>query len=442
MKIAVVGAGYVGLSTAVVAAERGHEVVVVDVDASRVASLREGVVPFHEPGLADALAARSVAFETRPEIVRHVRLALVAVPTPADPVEGNDPSALVAAVHAIATVADHPDSNLEGVFVRSSVPPATLRRHVLPLFASADRRGKRVVVASLPEFLREGTALADQRFPDRVVVGADDEAAFTLARELYAGVEVPFLAMSLESAELAKLATNALLATCISFANELATIAEATGADVGEALAAVHGDRRLGGSSAVDLVRYLAPGPGYGGSCLVKDLDALLARARESGAAAPLLDAVRAVNASQADRVLARIAGALGGIRGRRIAVLGLGFKGGSADVRGSVAIGLVRALAERGAHVRVHDPRAVDAFAVAAGVSSLEATSDLADALDGADGVILLNDEPVYRESLPNRLSAGVVIADTRAVLEGCELPESVRRFVPGVRAPWEAPT
>ncbi len=439
MRVAVVGTGYVGLVSGLVLAERGHEVVFLDTDAEKIAALRRGELPFFEPGLEPLLVSTAAAtrahFVTSYEEIADCEVALLSVATPADEDGSSDTRALADASEQLARIGDASSSRLRAVFVRSSVVPGTTRGLVRARFEARSGRAATVKVGTIPEFLREGRALDDQRRPDRIVVGADDAEAFALAGALYAGVDAPRLETTPETAELIKLTNNAMLSTCISLANEVARIAERLpGVDAEAVFAGVHLDRRLGGATPAGLVEYLRPGAGFGGSCLGKDLRVLATFGRLHGEPTPLLDAVSAVNDDQPLRLLRRVSEALGGLAGRRLLVLGLAFKPGTEDVRGSIALPLVTAAVAEAAEVRVHDPRATDAFLRALPSSTrsrVHRAAELPAELGAVDAVLLLTAWEDYGTPLARMLEHArgpLLIADGRGLLRGRSLPGQVR--------------
>lgn len=404
------GAGPVGLSTALVLACAGHRLRVVERDPGRVRALRRGRVPYPEPGLEDLLRrlAGRVAVTPDPAAAAGARVLVVAVGT-----SHPRPEARVRAVHAAVTAtlaacgADPP----QAVVVRATLPPGGTRRLAAALAAA----GRPLPVAYVPEFLRGGQALADAAYPDRLVVGADDpaaaEAALALFRPLLAGSlrprplpppggyrpPQPRLLGSVE-AELVKLATNALLAVKVSFAAELAALCDAWGADAGAVAEGVGLDPRLGAG-------HLRPGLGWGGPCLPADAAALRAAARSAGLDLAVLAAAQRVNRALPSRAARRLEEALGGLAGRTVAVLGLAFKPGVADARRSPAAALVRRLLRRGARVRIHDPGwPPGALPAPAGA---EAAPDPYAAAEGADAVVLATAWPQYAELDLARLAA-----------------------------------
>lgn len=393
MKVLVVGAGRVGLIMAVALARLGHEVVCLEKDAERVGLLRQGRSPFWEAGLAEALqeelAAGLLAFAhagtasapvgahavesvadagERSAIAPGTQVVLLCVGTPSTPMGGIDTSQLEAAVDfllprlkrqlqsqvqwqvQLQVHQDDGSSSGKVVLVTKSTVPVGTARALAARIAAQGMAGQ-VLVASNPEFLREGTALADALHPDRIVIGVREPEAAEVLRELYAGIDAPIVVTDWQTAELIKYAANAFLATRLSLMNELADLAEATGADIVQVAQGIGLDPRIG-------PHYLKAGLGYGGSCLPKDVAGLIHMATDQGVAPVLLTAVASVNTLRPGKVVAKLRQALGGsLAGRVVAVLGLSFKGGTDDLRSSPALEVVRLLARAGARVRAYDP-------------------------------------------------------------------------------------
>ncbi len=362
MKLSVVGTGYVGLVTGACLADVGNDVLCVDLDATKVDMLRDGLVPIYEPGLQDMvrrnIAAGRLRFTTHPaEGAAFGVPQFIAVGTPPDEDGSADMSHVLAAALAIGRHMD----GYRLVINKSTVPVGTARRVTETIDRGLAARGAvhRFSVVSNPEFLKEGAAIDDFKRPDRIVIGSDDDAATALMRQLYA----PFgrnherlMVMDVRSAELTKYAANAMLATRISFMNEIALLAEEMGADIDAVRRGIGSDERIGH-------HFLYAGCGYGGSCFPKDVKALVKSAQSLGRDLPLLRAVEAVNETQksvlAQRVVARFGGDLSGYR---FAVWGLAFKPNTDDMREAPSVVLIDELLARGAEVHVYDPVAADA--------------------------------------------------------------------------------
>ena len=418
MNITMIGSGYVGLVSGACFSEFGASVTCIDVDASKIARLREGRIPIYEPGL-DELVSRNVeqgrlrfttGFE---EAVGGAELIFIAVGTPSRRGDGHaDLSFVYDAARRIAPLL----RDYSVIVDKSTVPIGTARqvkRIVAEINPEAD-----FDVASNPEFLREGAAIGDFMRPDRIVIGVESGRAEARLRALYRPlnlIEVPIVVTGLETAELVKYAANAFLATKISFINEMAALCEALGADVHDVARGMGLDGRIGR-------KFLHPGPGFGGSCFPKDALALVRIAQECGSPSRIVESVVEVNAAQRARMVARIRGALGGDEaGKVIAVLGLTFKPDTDDMRDAPALAILPPLVEKGARVRATDPRGIpEAKALLPG--SVEYAEDVWEALDGADAVVLLTEWNVYRgldlEEVRRRMR-GKVFVDLRNVYE-----------------------
>src|SRR6476619_2945984 len=354
MKIAVVGSGYVGLVAGACLAENGNEVVCVDKDPNKIRLLQRGKIPIYEPGLEEMVRRnreeKRLTFTTAlARGVRSAQIIFIAVGTPT----GEDGSADLQHVLAVARELARAMNGYKVVVNKSTVPVGTaakvreiIRRETTHPFS----------VVSNPEFLKQGAAIDDFMKPDRVVIGAEDPRAAELMKELYAPFTrtgAPIMLMDCASAELCKYAANAMLATRISFMNEVANVCEAVGANVDEVRRAVASDRRIGSS-------FLFPGVGYGGSCFPKDVKALLRFAAEKDYQFAILDAVEAVNERQKLRLFAKLKTHFGSLKGKRIAIWGLSFKPRTDDMREAPAIPLITGLLEAGAAVQAYDPEAI----------------------------------------------------------------------------------
>lgn len=381
-KIAVFGAGYIGLVTGACFAELGHHVVVRDIQPERIALLEAGDVPFFEPGLAELIAGNRerLAFTLdAEEAVRDAEAVFVCVDTPPTASGDADLSRVWAVVDALKGA-----SHLVAVVVKSTVPVGTGAR----VRAALDEAGlDRVGYASNPEFTAEGRAVEDFLHPDRVVIGAADETTARWVEGLYDGVEGPVEVMDVPSAEMVKLASNALLATKITFINEIATVCETTGADIVQVSRAIGMDHRLG-------PHFLNAGLGYGGSCFPKDSRALRAMANNSGYAFQLLNAVIEVNDLQPRRAIQRLKAELNGLEGRRVALLGMTFKPGTDDMREAPSAIIAARLLAEGAEVSCWDPMARPAPDAQPWASTTRHSEPLA-ALTDADAVILVTEWP-----------------------------------------------
>lgn len=414
--IAIAGAGYVGLTSAACFCEMGHRVRLLEIDPHRLALLRRGECPIYEPGLPELLRkhlgkALRVT-DQMAEAVQGAAALFACVGTPPSASGAPDLSALRRLLRDLKTV-----PHLEGtvLVLKSTVPPGTNRM-------AYDALQGRIPVVSNPEFLREGTALHDFFHPDRVVVGSPDEGAALLVAGLYKGVDAPLLVTGWEEAELIKYATNGFLAVKISYANEIAAICDALGADAADVLKGLGLDQRVGS-------QFLRPGPGYGGSCLPKDTQALIWKARRAGVRLDLLPAAQRANRRQRERLLEALRQALGGLSGKQVAVWGLAFKAGTDDIRSAASLELIPRLLEQGAAVRAYDPAAQEAFArlfPPAQWPGLTLCPDQWTALDGADGLLILTEWDAFRAAplAVRRRMTGRVVVDARNLLD----PEAAR--------------
>ena len=383
MRVAVFGAGYVGLVTGACLADLGHEVVVRDIVERKIDALERGEVPIHEPGLDELFGrnAERLRFTTDvAEAMEGAEVVFVAVGTPPTAVGDADLSAVWTVVDELPRV-DHRIV----LAMKSTVPVGTgvAVRHRL------DERGlEHVGYVSNPEFTAEGTAVHDFMHPDRIVVGAFDPADAEVVIRLHTGIDAPVLEYDVNSAEMIKLASNAFLATRISFINEIANVCEATGADVVKVAEGVGLDHRLG-------PHFFRAGIGWGGSCFPKDSLALKQLAANSGYSFQLLNAVIEVNELQKRRVVGKLERHLGSLRGKKIALLGLAFKPGTDDMREAPSLVLAARLQAEGAEVSAWDPVA-DGRAHLDGVVAVADT--VLDALDGADAAVLVTEWPELR--------------------------------------------
>jgi len=400
--IGVIGTGYVGLVTAAGFAELGNEVWCIDIDAEKVARLRRGEIPIYEPGLKELVERHRDRLHFSTDIadaLAHARLLFVAVGTP--PTYSGD--ADLSAVHAVVDAL--PDSDRHALVMKSTVPVGT-GASIARVFAERGKTGLRYV--SCPEFLREGSALSDFFAPDRVVVGDDGGWPGDAVAELYAPLRAPLVRTDIASAEMVKLASNAFLATKISFINEIANVCEQTGADVEEVARGMGLDSRIGRS-------FLQAGIGYGGSCFPKDVSALKQLAGNSGYHFQLLNAVIEVNELQKRRVIGKLRERLGDLAGQNVALLDLAFKPDTDDMREASSLVLAARLQADGANVRAYDPIAADQARKL--LPGLEVCGSALEAMEGADAVVLVTEWPEFR-----RLDWRAVAARMRgtAVIDG----------------------
>jgi UDPglucose 6-dehydrogenase/GDP-mannose 6-dehydrogenase len=438
MRVAVVGAGYVGLVTGACLADQGHEVSIVDLDASKVAAVNAGRAPIHEPGLPELLArVAGTTLRGTTDLVSavgHSEVVLVAVGTPSHE-GGIDLSAVEAACRAVGA-ALRLCSGYCVVVIRSTVVPGTTEGLVRRALEESSGRtaGREFGLGMNPEFLTEGSALEDFQRQDRIVIGAIDERSFAVLERLYEGFpDVPRIRVNPRTAEMIKYASNALLATAISFSNEMANLATAVGGvDIVDVMRGVHLSRYLTAQDPVSagwrapLAAFLEAGCGYGGSCLPKDVKALVAHGGSLGVEMPLLSAVDRVNAGRATRLLDLVRRHVPSLGGVRVTVLGLAFKPDTDDVRETPAAPVIRALLDAAAVVTVFDPVAGDRAEALFGPGRVAVAPSLAEAAGGASVIILVTRWPEFAalpELVANADPAPLVV-DGRRVLDRTRLP------------------
>jgi UDPglucose 6-dehydrogenase len=416
MQIAVVGSGYVGLVAGACFADLGHDVILVDNDQSKLAALTNGKVPIHERFLPELLSRhrgqRLTFSDDLKEAVRLSSVIFVAVGTP--PTESGE--ADLSYVESVAREISGGVNDYKVVVEKSTVPVYT-SDWVRKIILRSGTDPQLFDVASNPEFLREGTAVTDFMFPDRIVIGCDSERSAEVLREIYtpltsgsyyersdaipqpdrAQIPPPLIVTSTKSAELIKHASNAFLALKISFINAVASVCESVGANVNQVVHGIGTDTRIGR-------RFLNPGIGYGGSCFPKDVMAFRAVARESGYDFRLLDEVMRINEEQRQRFLRKVRSALWTLRGKNLGVLGLAFKGGTDDIRESPALFLVQALIQEGSRITAYDPAAMDRAreAVTCGITFVGSAYEAA---HGADALLILTEWEEFANLDLNRL-------------------------------------
>ena len=382
--IGVIGTGYVGLVTAAGFAELGNDVWCIDIDEAKIEGLEQGRIPIWEPGLTELVERHRDRLHFSTDIgdaLEHARLLFVAVGTP--PTYSGD--ADLSAVHAV--VESMPASDRHALVMKSTVPVgtgATIKR----LFDEQGKGGFSYV--SCPEFLKEGSAVEDFLHPDRVVVGDDGDWAGDAVVELYAPLEAPLVRTDIKSAEMVKLASNAFLATKISFINEIANVCEETGADVVEVAKGMGLDNRIG-------PKFLQAGIGFGGSCFPKDVTALKQLAGNSGYHFQLLNSVIEVNELQKRRVMAKLEKHLGSLVGKEIGLLGLAFKPNTDDMREASSLVLSARLQAAGARVRAYDPVAEEEARKL--IRGVQFSATALEAVEGADAVVLVTEWPEFAE-------------------------------------------
>lgn len=441
MNVSVVGTGYVGLVSGACLAEMGHRVVCVDIDAAKVAAVNAGRCPIHEEGLPEIIArhagGRLTATTDLAGAVRDTDLTLIAAPTPFDG-ESIDLSYVREVARAIGA-ALLLKAGYHVVVVKSTVVPGTTDEVVGPAVAEASERvaGDGFGLGMNPEFLSEGVAVADFMQPDRIVIGGIDDRTRDAIAALYASFpDTTLLRTGNKAAEMVKYASNALQATMISFANEIANLCESVdGVDAIEVMRGVHAMKELtaiSGNGAqrqtAPIVNFLSPGCGFGGSCFPKDLKAIVAHGRSLGTPTPLLDAVVAVNAGRPMRMVELTQASLGSLAGKRVALLGLAFKPGTDDMRESPAVPIARELRRRHAEVVAYDPAAMEEARRLFVAGELALAASMEEAVSGADAVLLVTRWPEFAE-LPRLIAASTkrpVLIDGRRMIA----PDSVPRY------------
>jgi UDPglucose 6-dehydrogenase len=403
--IVVIGTGYVGITTAACLAHLGHRVVGADIDARRVEQLSNGEIPIVEDGLEElvkeGLASGNLRFTTDSAgAAATCEFAYLCVPTP----QSHDGRADLSHIEAVATVIG-PVLPPESIVVNKSTVPVGSTRVVERVLGRSD-----VFVVSNPEFLREGSAVHDFLHPDRIVIGSDDQSAAIRVASLYLGVASPPIVTDPASAETIKYASNAFLATKVSFVNAIAAVCEAVGADVNDVVLGMGYDPRIGH-------QFLRPGPGWGGSCLPKDTRALVSIAEDSGYDFDLLKGVITVNEQQLERVVTKVCDAVGGsVSGLTVAAWGLAFKARTDDLRDSPALDIIRRLSARGATIRAYDP------AVHSPIEGIEVCEDPYAACENADVLVVLTEWDEFRWLDLDKVAAamkGLAIVDSRNVLD-----------------------
>jgi UDPglucose 6-dehydrogenase len=409
--VAVVGAGYVGLTTAACLSQLGHRVVVADILAERIAQLERGEMPIVEDGLGDLVrrhheAGRLSFVVGAGRAVGDAEFVFLCVPTP----QREDGSADMSYIESVAAEIGPVVPHGSVVVNKSTVPVGST------LVVEASLRRSDVAVVSNPEFLREGSAVHDSLHPDRIVIGSEDQAAAIRVASLFRGLDAPLIVTDPASAETIKYASNAFLATKLSFINAVANLSEAVGADVKDVILGMGYDRRIG-------FEYLKPGPGWGGSCLPKDTAALVRIAEDAGYDFALLKGVVSVNDKQFARVVAKVEEAAGGsLEGRTVAAWGISFKAHTDDRRGSPALDVIGRLRAANASVRAYDPTVTEPL------DGIEVCSDPYAACQGASVLVVLTEWDEFRwvdlRKVRDLMDRPAVV-DARNLLE----PAAVRR-------------
>lgn len=416
MKISVIGSGYVGSVTAACFAEAGHEIVCVDIDEKKVEQINAGIPPIYEEGLGDLLrkyaGKKLIATIDYEFAVRETDISFICVGTPS----AEDGSIDLSIVRAAATNIGEALAKKKGyhvVVVKNTVVPETTEKFVLPVLEEASEKtaGKDFGVAMNPEFLREGKAVHDFMHPDKIVIGAIDRKSWDLISELYRKFECEVIRTNPATAEMIKYANNSLLATKISFANEIGNICKKLGIDTYEVMAAVGKDFRIS-------PRFLNSGAGFGGSCFPKDVKALIGKAKAIGYSPILLESVIAVNEKQPLLMTEILIRKIGNLAGKKIAVLGLAFKNETDDIRESRAISVIAELLRLGAKISAYDPMAIENMKRV--FPTIEYSGKAEDALKGADACLVMTEWDEFRqlESESENMKEKIVI-DGRRVIE-----------------------
>jgi UDPglucose 6-dehydrogenase len=416
MKVSIIGTGYVGLVTGACLAEVGNHVMCLDIDQRKIDMLRQGEIPIFEPGLKDIVRnnaqAGRIAFTTDPaEAARYAKLQMIAVGTPPGEDGGADLSYVLAAARGIA---EHMDG-ARVIVDKSTVPVGTADKVKAAVAEALAKRGAKhpFSVVSNPEFLKEGAAVEDFMRPDRIVIGAEDPDAIAAMRELYAPFQrnhERLQLMDIRSAELTKYAANAMLATRISFMNELALLAEKLGADIEHVRNGIGSDPRIG-------YHFLYPGAGYGGSCFPKDVTALLRTGEECGVDLKVVKAVEEANQRQKAVVAQKVVQRFGkDLKGRRFALWGLAFKPNTDDMREAPSLVVIQALLDRGAAVCAYDPVAMDeARRIYGKERSVSFAASAMDAVKGSDALVIMTEWKAFRspdfDELKKMLKAPVIV-------------------------------
>ena len=433
MKVSVIGTGYVGLVSGVCMAEKGHKILCVDIDEEKVDKINHGIPPIYEKGLEELLRKNiHVNLQATTDLHKAVvetEISLIAVGTPFDS-EKIDLSYIEAVSRQIGKALKY-KTGYHTVVVKSTVVPGTTDEVVIPILekASGKKAGTHFGVGMNPEFLREGKAIQDFLFPDRIVIGAIDKKSHDSLEELYSPFEgVDKLRTNNKTAEMIKYTSNSLLATMISFSNEIANLCAAIGdIDVVDVMKGVHMDKRLSpimrnGKRVIPLfTTYIEAGCGFGGSCFPKDVKALIAHGKRAGKPMELLDAVMQVNTRQPRQVISLLKKRFSSLRGLRIAILGLAFKPGTDDMRESPAIPVVRELLTQGAEINAYDPVAQREAQRLFGNHHIVYSDNLRQTVENVQAIVLLTrwEEFGKLPELLVELNSQPVVIDGRRMLD-----------------------
>jgi UDPglucose 6-dehydrogenase len=433
MRVAMIGAGYVGLVSGACFADFGHQVTCIDKDATRIAALKRGEIPIFEPGLGELVESNvrqgRLEFATEASCIGQAEAIFIAVGTPSRRGDGHaDLSFVYQAIREITPLI----SSAAVVITKSTVPVGT--GDEIENILREKRPDADIQVVSNPEFLREGAAIQDFKHPDRIVVGSDDDRARKVLAEIYRPLYLnapPIIFVSRRTAELIKYASNAFLATKITFINEIADLCEKVGADVQEVARGMGLDNRIG-------AKFLHAGPGFGGSCFPKDTSALIKTAHDHGVPLRLVETVSTVNEQRKRAMARKVVQALGGsVRGKTVAVLGLTFKPNTDDTRDSPAIPLIAALHDLGAIVRGYDPAGMEQAKPL--LPDVHYCQSAYSAAEGADAVVIATEWEQFRALDLARLKAVMVqpvIVDLRNIYRADEMRRAAFYYVPIGRA------
>jgi len=427
MRISVIGSGYVGLVSAVGWASLGHDVTCIDIDQEKLEKIGKGIPPIHEEGLEERLqkALSEGKIKTDPSFskVPDSDIILVSVGTPSNADHSMDDQYIRSASRSIGEALKKSEK-FNVVAVRSTVLPGTTERTVGGIIGqhSGKEPGAGFGLSMIPEFLREGTAIKDFHNPDRIIIGAQDSRSKEILRELHKPFDCPVVFTDIATAEMIKYASNAFLATKISYANEMAQICEKIGVDVDEVMAAVGMDKRIG-------PHFLNPGAGFGGSCLPKDVKVLGKKAKELGIEPKILEAAIDANEAHKMHILDMINERIG-IKGKTIALLGLAFKPNSDDIRESPALSVARGLLDGGARIRAYDPHAMEKMK---GIfPDVQYASNVEDCINGCDAAILLEAWPQFRIAAREykEMLGDNPLFDARRIFSGDEAKEANLKY------------
>lgn len=391
MNITVLGTGYVGLSTGVCLAEIGHHVVCIDIDERKIKNLKEGLSPIYEPGLEELLTknirAGRLTFTTSHIVgLKAAEIIIIAVGTP----QGDDGGADLSYIEQAAKdIAKHLKHNAI-VVIKSTVPVGT-NDDIKKILEEHLNKGVTIKMVSNPEFLRQGSAMNDTMHADRIIIGSDNEEAAKKVEEMYLPLQVPILFTTIRSAEMIKYASNAFLATKISYINEIANLCEAVGADVGDVAKGMGKDKRIGEA-------FLNPGIGYGGSCFPKDVKALLKTANIYGTNFSMLKETIAINEKQQHLLVKKAINRLGDLKGKKIAMLGLSFKPETDDMREAPSIKIARSLSKMGTNVVAYDPIATDNAKKVIG-DMIHYANSAFEAADDADALFIVTEWDEFKQ-------------------------------------------